>query len=144
MGKRKILFAGVIVSAFAMLLANSFPAEAAGNCQGKLVGKFYTCTNAQEGFATGTICAAFVTGGISENFDMMFGSADYGCTCYATGTAKKPAYDSSSSSFSCIEESTDFDFFGKISGKKLTMQGADSDGGDSYIDNCTETSTPCQ
>jgi hypothetical protein len=138
---------GLLVAVFFTLaismLAGSLSASATGNCQGKLVGKFYNCTNAQAGFTTGTVCAEFVTGGISENFDMIFGDSDYGCTCYATGTAHKPSYDSSSSSFSCIEESVDFDFFGKVSGKKLTMQGADSNGEDSYIDNCTETSTPC-
>ena len=138
---------GLVVAVFFTLaisiFAGSLSASAAGNCQEKLVGKAYNCTNAESEFGTGTVCVEFATGGISQHFDMFFGSADYGCTCYATGSANKPSFDNSSSSFSCVEENSDFDFFGKTSGKKLTMQGADSSGGDSYIDSCTERSTPC-
>ena len=71
MGKGRVLFTSAIFSAFLIgLLANSFSAQAGGNCQSKLVGNTYNCDQSEQGFAGGPFTAEFETGGYSEYFDM--------------------------------------------------------------------------
>jgi hypothetical protein len=136
--KGKIHFTGVIVSAFVTaLLANSFSAQAAGNCQSKLVGKSFNCEWNEKGGGPEPITVEFETGGLSADFDMSFGGGDYGCTCETTGSLSSPSYDRSSSAFVC-ESNFDYMVVGKVSGKKVTGQGTDSSVDGSFIFTCKE------
>jgi hypothetical protein len=142
MGKGKIHFTGVIVSAFVTaMLANSFSAQASGNCQSKLVGNSYNCEFNEEGFSEGATTADFETGGISADFDVIFGTADYGCACETKGSPSSPSYDSSSSTFVCAEKPSQGSFMlvGKVSGNKVTGQGTNASNVDgSFIFTCKE------
>lgn len=139
MGKGRILFAGAIFSAFVTgLFANSFSAEAGGNCQSKLVGNSYNCTLKEQVLGSGSFTFEFETGGISQNFDLIIdATADYGCSCNTTGSVASPKFNSSSSDFECISVSIGYLFSGKVSGKKITGQGT-TEGGDGLIFTCTK------
>jgi hypothetical protein len=138
MGKGKILFAGVIFSAFVMaLLANSFSALASGNCKFKLVGKSYNCQSNEEGSGSSSFTTTFETGGLSMNFDMHFGGGDYGCACEATGSVNSPSFDRSSSIFVC-QSGFGFMAVGKVSGRKVTGQGTNAAGNAPFIFTCTQ------
>jgi hypothetical protein len=139
MGKGKIHFTGVIVSAFVMaLLANSFSAQAAGNCQSKLVGNTYSCESNEEGFGTASFTTTFETGGLSADFDMLLGTGDYACSCETTGSVSSPSFDKSSSAFVC-QSTFGFMAVGKVSGKKVTGQGTNAAGNGSFIFTCTKS-----
>ncbi|MGD0673214.1 MAG: hypothetical protein ABSB13_14130 [Candidatus Binatus sp.] len=136
MGKGKVLFTSAIFSAFVIaLLANSFSAQASGNCQSKLVGKTYNCTGVQEGYGSlGDFTVEFETGGWSQYFDLVFSEgADYGCSCESSGSVDSPKYDSSSSTFVCEEAATGFGITGKASGKKIKAQAVNGDGATALI-----------
>ncbi|MGO8802935.1 hypothetical protein [Candidatus Binatus sp.] len=138
MGKGRVLFTSAIFSAFLIgLLANSFSAQAGGNCQSKLVGNTYNCDQSEQGFAGGPFTAEFETGGYSEYFDMFIDAAEYGCACNTTGSVGSPKYDSSSSDFGCISLLTGYFINGKVSGKKITGQGSAEDG-KGFIYSCTK------
>ena len=138
MWRKKILFAGVLVSGFAMALLASSLSEAAGNCQSKLVGNSYTCSAADQLFGDQTYTFAFETGGFSQNFDLFIDSAEYGCSCNTTGSVASPKYNHSSSDFECISTSTAYLISGKVNGKKLSGQGTAEDG-DGFIFSCKQT-----
>ncbi len=135
MGKRKTVFAAVIVAAFLMLLTNSFSAEAAGSCQSKLVGNSYSCSVSDEELGTETLTFEFETGGLSKDFDMFDGTGEYGCACNSSGSVTSPKFDSSSSNFECISTDTTYMISGKVSGKKISGQGT-SELGDSVVISC--------
>ena len=142
--RRSASFLAVVMfSAFVTgLLASSSSAVAGGNCQDKLVGNAYDCT---EKIASGSfdVCWEFATGGSSANFDLSLDvSTDYGCACLAKGSFKSPSFDASSSGFECVGSSIHFEWQGKVSGDKLSGQGSDSTGG-SVVFRCTKRSSPC-
>jgi hypothetical protein len=137
MVKGKIVFAGLIFSGFVMaLLANSFSAQAAGNCQSKLVGKSYHCASNEEGIGPDSFTTTFNTGGASADFDMLLGGGDYACSCETTGSVSSPSFDKSSSAFVC-QSTFGFMAVGKVSGKKVTGQGTNATGNGSFIFTCT-------
>ena len=138
--KRSASFLTVLVlSAVAVLLANWSSAEAGGgNCEGKLVSKSYDCNFTDNDFPPYSFCLEFGTGGASRYFDVVLGSADYGCACDPTGSS----FDESSSTFECSDNVDPFSLNGKIKGKKLSVQGVGSDG-EQYIGTCTQRSSPC-
>jgi hypothetical protein len=137
--KRSANFLTVLMlSAVVILLANLSSAEAGGNCQAKLVGKSYDCNFTDNDFPPYSFCLEFGTGGVSQYFDVLLGSADYGCACDPTGSS----FDKSSSTFECSDNVDPFSLNGKIKGKKLSVQGVGSDG-EQYIGACTLRSSPC-
>jgi hypothetical protein len=127
-----------------LLLGNSSAAHAEGNCQAKLVGKAYNCVLISKSGAKNTYCTEFETGGVSADFDAYFGSADFGCTCDASGSVTSPSFDSSSKSFECVQDVSEASLVtGKIDGKTLAIQGTDAFG-DSLFGSCKEISTSCK
>jgi hypothetical protein len=135
-----VLMFSVVVT---VLLANLSPAEAAGgNCQGKLVGNSYDCNEKYSDSSSDTECYKFETGGVSQNFDIFIGFADYGCACDTTGSFNSPSFDRSSSTFECLSTLSGFLINGKLKGKKLKGQGTDVSGV-SVIVACTERTSPC-
>jgi hypothetical protein len=131
--------------AFAMgFVGITSSAQAGGNCQAKLVGKSYDCNEKYSYSTADTGCYEFVTGGISDNFDLIIdGGADYGCACDTKGSFKSPSFDSSSSAFGCISTDIGYLINGKIKDKKkITGQGID-ESGDSVIISCEVRATPC-
>jgi|HubBroStandDraft_1064217.scaffolds.fasta_scaffold05246_4 hypothetical protein len=136
MGKGKILFTGVVV--FASVMAISLSTQASGgNCQAKLVGKSYSCNDNEQDSGPHSFTSSFETGGISDDFDLFYGGADYGCSCNTLGSVEVPDYDSSGDEFECIDTNNGFLINGKIKGKKITGQGT-SQFGDSLIFSCKE------
>lgn len=127
----------------AVLVANSPCAEAGGgNCQEKLVGKSYGCTLKQSGSSTPfTRCFEFVTGGVSSDFDLVVGTDDSVCVCDTTGSFKSPSFDSSSSSFECVD-GAGVQHNGKVKSDKLSGQISDAEG-ESLIYTCEEGAAPC-
>jgi len=142
--RRSASFLAVLM--FSALLANLSSAEAkGGNCQDKLVGNAYDCTEKDSGGGTSPICWEFATGGSSSNFDLYLGDlggTDYGCACQGNGSFKSPSFNSSSNEFECVGASFDFEWHGKVSSKKLSGQGSAADG-ESLFFSCTERTSPC-
>jgi len=134
-----LMFSAVVT----VLLANSRSAEAkGGNCQDKLEGKSYNCSvKSSISSMPLTRCFEFVTGGISTDFDLLVDGDDSGCVCDTTGSYKSPSFDSSSSSFECVD-AAGVQHNGKIKSKKLSGQISDNLG-QSLIYTCTESATPC-
>ena len=120
------------------LLANSFSAEAGGNCQSKLVGNSYSCNSDDQDLGAAPVTFSFSTGGLSDNFDLLIDSADYGCSCNTTGPLNSPNFDSSPITFECISLSTGYLVSGKVTGKKIKGQGT-SVNGDGVIFTCTKS-----
>jgi len=126
-----------------VLLVNLSSAEAGGNCQDKLVGKAYDCTEKESTGGTSDLCWEFSAGGTSSNFDLFLASStDYGCACQGKGSFKKPGYNASSNEFECVGASIDFEFHGKVSSKGLNGQGSAATG-ETLFFSCTERSSPC-
>lgn len=137
MEKRKILFTGAIVCAFlTALLAGSFSAEAE-NCQSKLVGKSFNCSAFDQAGGEQTFTFEFETGGLSQNFDLFINSAEYGCSCNATGSVQSPKFNASSNAFECLSTITSYLINGKLNGKKIKGQGT-SEAGDGIIITCKQ------
>ncbi len=127
-----------IFSIFALSLLAVSSANAVSNCQDKLIGKSYTCEMNEEGGVEETITFEFVTGGLSEDFDLVIEPAThYGCVCESKGSVNNPSYDSSSSAFMC-ESSFGFMAVGKVNGKKITGQGTNAAGTAPFIFACKE------
>jgi hypothetical protein len=125
-----------------ILLTNSSSAQArGGNCQDKLVGKFYNCTGKDSEGGTVTGCIEFASGGLSMDFDLFAGGNDYGCVCDTTGSIKSPSFDGSSSAFACVTNGILIN--GKVKSKKVTAQAID-ESGSSQILSCTGISTHCE
>jgi hypothetical protein len=135
MWRKKILFGGVVVSGFVMVLLASSLSEAAGNCQSKLLGKTYNCTVEDQDFGEDAFTFVFKTGGFSRNFDLFIDSAEYGCSCNTTGSVGSPKFNSSSSNFECISTNDAYLINGKVNGKKISGQGTAKDG-DGIIFSC--------
>jgi hypothetical protein len=134
-----------VFSSLAMVLfANSRSAEAAGNCQDKLVGNSYDCNVADNQTPKFTECFSFQTGVISQYFDLDINSVlTLGCACYAKGSSKSPSFNSSSTNFACSElGGPEFLYIGTVKGKKLSIQGVAEDG-EQDIGTCTLRSSPC-
>jgi hypothetical protein len=125
------------------LLANLSSAEAgSGNCQDRLVGNAYDCTERTptEDFS---VCWEFAVGPTSSNFDLFLDvSTDYGCACEGDGSFKSPSFNASLNEFECVGASIDFEWRGKVSPNKLTGQGSDAQG-QSIFFSCTKRSSPC-
>lgn len=134
------LVAAAFVSAIVMVLFAS-SAQAKGNCQAKLVGNSYNCSFVDNDFPPFTECWDFFTGGVSQYFDLANGS-DYGCACEPSGKLNSAVFDNSSSAFECTDDGAPFTLNGKISGKKLSVQGIGADG-EQYVGTCTLSSSPC-
>jgi hypothetical protein len=135
-----LMFSGVVTT----LLASSPFAEAGGgNCQEKLVGKSYGCTLESSISSTPlTKCFEFLTGGTSSDFVLEVDGADSVCVCDATGSFKSPAFDSSSSSFECVD-GVGVQHNGKVKSDKLSGQISDTDG-ESLVYTCKENAAPCK
>jgi hypothetical protein len=127
--RRSIGLVVAIFLAFAMsLLAASFPANAGGNCQDKLVGNSYECTFTTDGAGGYTACYSFITGGMSTEFDLEYNGEDYyACTCDAVIKGKLVAFNGSSSKFECWGDN-EYMVNGQIKGKTLSGQGVDYTG----------------
>src|SRR5580700_5335721 len=103
--KRSANFLTVLMlSAVVILVANLSSAEAGGNCQAKLVDKSYDCNFTDNDFPPFSDCLVFATGGVSQYFDGLLGSTDYGCACDPKGSS----FDKSSSTFECADSSSFF------------------------------------
>jgi hypothetical protein len=143
MGRSSGLVTAAVCSAILVgMFANLPSAEAKSTCQAKLVDNSYDCNFKDNDFPPFTECWTFVTGGVSQYFDLFNGFDDYGCGCNATGGFNSPSYNESSSAFECSDHSAPFLLIGKIKGKKLSVQGVGSTG-EQYIGTCTLRSSPC-
>ena len=129
---------------FSALFANFSSAEAKGNCQQTLAGKFFNCSEKYSGGNSDTACYEFETGGESADFDLYIDNtgSDYGCACDTTGSFKSPKFDSSSSSFECISLDTGFLLNGKGNSKKISGQGTYYLGEEVDF-SCTVSDTSC-
>jgi hypothetical protein len=114
---------------------------AASNCQAKLAGNSYDCTN-NDGEGKFSDCMEFITGGESIHFDLVdFVSGQVlGCGCLPTGSVNAPKLDSSASSFVCA--GIGFQFGGKVSGTSIKGQ-ASLIGGGQEIFSCKKRSSSC-
>ena len=120
-----------------------------GTCQNKLVGSFYDCTYAfnfgQSGVGGGTItkhnCMEFVTGGLSENFDLVSQGfpGDLGCACQTTDT-RMFSFNISANTFECVGDS--IEFHGRVDSDKLHGQASEENGVYIVFD-CKKLSAPC-
>jgi len=131
----------LVVLMFSVMLTGLSSAEAGGGSCQKIVGKSYICTRKFTGGSENEICWKFETGGISSQFDLYTGAADYGCTCEAKGSFKSPSFNSSST-FDCIDSETGFQFHGKMNSKGISGQGS-SENGESDVFSCMESATAC-
>jgi|ERR1700722_7378507 len=137
--KRGVSFLTVLVlSAVTVVLANAWSAEAGGTCEGKLLNNSYDCNFNDNVFGPSSDCLEFGTGGVSQFFDGVLGTADYGCACDVAGGS----FDRSSNTFECSDDGAPFSLNGKIKGKKLSVQGVGSSG-EQYFATCTLRSSPC-
>ena len=79
--------------------------------------------------------------GDSQNFDVDTNSFDgFLCVCRATGSFKSPAFDASSSGFTCVADDVELD--GKLKSNKLSGQVVDQDG-ESLVFTCEKRPTTC-
>ena len=146
--------ASFLIPVTAVLLSAS-SAWSGGTCQDKLVGNFFDCTYAyhvgQSGHGLGSItkhnCVEFVTGGLSENFDLVGGfPSDLGCACQTTDTRIEPhSLDISANAFECVGDSAgdQVQFHGKIDSNRLHGQASDESGVYIVFD-CKKLSTGCE
>ena len=125
-----------------------------GTCQDKLVGNFYDCTYGynfgQSGFGGGLVtkhnCAEFVTGGLSQNFDLVSLGfpVDLGCACQTTNT-RIFSFNISADTFECVGDSAGnlVQFHGKIDSNRLHGQASEESGAYIVFD-CKKLSMPCR
>jgi len=136
-----------------VLLPNSSFAEFSHSrdCQDKLVGNSYECTYTfffgNAGAVTHNNCLEFVTGGLSQNFDLVGvdGSlaSDYGCACEEIGSFKSPSTKSSANAFECVGDLGNVvQFHGKIDSNKLHGQASEESGVEIVFD-CKKRKTAC-
>ena len=144
--RRSASFLAVLMFSILMtvLLADLSSAVAGGgNCQDKLVGKAYDCTEKESNGMTASVCWEFATGGFSSNFDLYLDvTTDYGCACQGTGSFKSPSFNASSNKFECVGKSIYFEWQGKVSSNKISGQGLAATG-ETLFFSCTERSSPC-
>jgi hypothetical protein len=142
------------LAALLMLLACASPGIAfpRENCQDKLVGNSYDCTTLQPfsgGVAVVKICAQFVTGKLSNNFDFLvgLGSFPYGCACEVTSSSSvnKQFFDFHvlSDAFECVGDPENLvQWHGKVESEKLHGQGSLGNGS-IFEFVCKKRSTAC-
>jgi len=129
--------------------------SSAGTCRDKLVGNFYDCTYAFNsgqsgvggGFITEHNCVEFVTGGLSENFDLVSLGfpVDLGCACQTTSDAViTHRLDISAEDFECVGDSAGnlVQFHGKIDSNRLHGQ-ASEESGVYIVFDCKKLSMAC-
>ena len=144
------LSASFLVLLAGVLLCTSSKSSG-GTCQNKLVGNSYDCSYAinsgQSGSGFGTItkhnCVEFVTGGLSENFDLVGSvpTSDLGCACQTRSDALiTPKLDISKEDFECVGDS--IEFHGRIDSDKLHGQASEENGVYIVFD-CKKLSAPC-
>lgn len=144
--------ASFLILVAAVLLYTSSESSG-GICQDKLVGNFYDCsyaiTSGQSGHGLGTTtkhnCVEFVTGGLSENFDLVGSLAssdgDLGCACQTTSDALlTPKLDISAEDFECVGDSVQF--HGRIDSNRLHGQ-ASEDNGTYIVFDCKKLPMAC-
>ena len=146
--RRSVSFLALV----ATVLLCAAPRLQGGTCQDRLVGNSYDCTYefnfGQSGVGGGVIakhnCVEFVTGGLSENFDLVGvdGSlaSEFGCACETTGGLKSPSLHISQNAFECVGDSVQF--HGKIDSNRLHGQ-ASEEGGVFIVFDCKKLSTAC-
>jgi hypothetical protein len=152
--KRSARFlAFVALSALVTVLLCTSSESSGGTCQDKLVGNSYDCTYAfnsgQSGVGGGSItkhnCAKFVTGGLSENFDLVSLGfpVDLGCACQTTDT-RIFSFTISANTFECVGDSAGnlVQFHGKINSNRLHGQ-ASEEGGVYIVFDCKKLSMAC-
>jgi len=122
-----------------------------GTCHDVLVGNYYDCSYAYWtgqsvhgiGIITRHNCLEFVTGGLSDNFDLVslgFPS-DLGCACQTTGTRiAPPSLDLSGNAFECVGDSVQF--HGSIDSNRVHGQASEDDGTYIVFD-CKKLSMAC-
>jgi hypothetical protein len=143
MGKSSGLLTVAVSSAILMgLFANLPSAQAKNSCVAKLVDNSYDCNFKDNDFPPFTECWTFLSGGVSQYFDLNNGPDEYGCGCDVTGGSHSPSFNSSPNSFECSDSEAPFLLMGKIKGNKLSVQGVGSDG-EQYVATCTLRSSPC-
>jgi hypothetical protein len=120
------------------------------NCQTALANRSFDC-HVKGSFGDDfTDCFQFFSpGSASLDFDLVVLGLDpshLGCTCGATGSLKKPKFDTSKNIFAC-ESGFGIQFGGKVGGSgnktKITKGFASTLFGDSYVFECTSSSKPC-
>src|SRR5580692_637661 len=143
MRRSTIFLAVLIVFAVFTNLSSAEAKTKKGNCEEALTPKSYTCDEQYSDGSTDTACYEFVTGGVSENFDLFVdnSSSDYGCSCDTKGSSKSPDFDASSSSFQCVSNFS-VAISGSVKKDKLNINGIVGDG-NVVIATCVESSTPC-
>jgi len=133
------------------LLLYTSSKSSGGSCQNKLVGNSYDCSYAinsgQSGVSVGTIskhnCVEFVTGGLSENFDLVGSvpTSDLGCACQTKSDALiTPKMNISAEDFECVGDS--IEFHGRIDSDRLHGQASEENGVYIVFD-CKKLSTAC-
>jgi hypothetical protein len=140
----------VIFSAFAtVLLCNPSFAEFvhSRDCQDKLVGNSYKCTYTfffgNAGAVTHNNCVEFITGGLSQNFDLVSNDGSLGCACEELGSFKSPSTKASANAFECVGDPVNVvQFHGKVESNKLDGQ-ASEESGVVIVFDCKKRSTPC-
>lgn|SRR5208282_620896 len=146
--------ASFLVLVAAVLLCTSSE-SLGGTCQDKLVGNSYDCTYAfysgQSGVTIGITtehnCMEFVTGELSENFDLVnLGfPVDLGCACQTTGVRiAPPSLDISANAFEYVGDSAGnlVQFHGKIDSNRLHGQ-ASEESGVFIVFDCKKLSMAC-
>jgi len=143
----------VMLCAFAIVLIgnSSFAESPRGTCQDKLVGNSYDCIytffSGDYGFTDKSVCIEFVTGGLSQNFDLVgvLGSlsSDYGCACEKKGSFRAPSFDASANAFECVGDLVNVvQFHGKVESNKVRGQ-ASEESGVTIVFDCTKRFTAC-
>ncbi len=146
----------LVLSTFVTVLLCTSSESSGGTCQDKLVGNSYDCTYAfnfgQSGIGVGFItkhnCVEFVTGGLSENFDLVgvLGSlaSEFGCACQTTGGLDARSLHISANAYECVGGSSGnvVQFHGKIDSNRLHGQASEENGAYIVFD-CKKLSTAC-
>ena len=127
-------------------------AFAGGTCDAKLVGNSYDCTisfqtgegGAVLGTETRNNCFEFITGGLSNNFDLVgsgLPSNDLGCECEVTSSINLFFSHFSADAFECVGDLVQV--HGRVDSDKLRGQASESNGS-IFQFVCRKTSTACE
>ena len=130
-------------------------AFAGGTCDAKLVGNSYDCTislQTGEGSFVGTKtrnnCVEFITGGLSNNFDLVGDglgiNGDLGCECEVTSSINSRFFHVSADSFECVGDSVNLvQVHGTVDSDRLRGQGSEANGSIVQFV-CRKISTACE
>lgn len=152
---QRSLIAALVVMVF---ICKSPGVAFAGTCDAKLVGNSYDCTILMESGETGagpvvvvSQCIEFVTGGLSNNFDLISNgvgiallSGTYGCECEKTSSLHSRFLHVSANAFECVGDPVNLvQVHGTVDSDELRGQGSEANGSILQFV-CRKTSTPCE